>query len=178
MEISIVYNGLGAREAEEMLDLTLSAQAYFREALGEALRLSNVAISESTQAYMVYLLNEFSRADRAFSGIDHGEEINMVILLERAFVANDREALEIYRHMGDTSLYLVGFFKKANHRMVSPSYYKDMGGMAYGCASELSRAYGIKSAAIFKELSERFSDMALVLSNVASYGERCEKFLS
>lgn len=161
-----------------MLDLTLSAQAYFREALNESLRTSKITISESTQAYVVYLLNEFSRADKAFSGIDHKEEINMVILLERAISAKDREALEIYRHMGDTSLYLVGFFQGPKNRVVSPSYYKDMGGMAYACASDLSRAYGIKSAEIFLELSERFSDMVLVLESVASYGERQEKYLS
>jgi hypothetical protein len=161
-----------------MLDLTLSAQAYFREALAEALRSYKIAVSESTQAYVVYLLNEFSRADRAFSGIDHGQEINMVLLLERAFLAKDREALEIYRHMGDTSLYLVGFFNGASNRMVSASYYKDMGGMAYACASDLSKAYGIKSAAIFQELSEKFSDMVLVLESVAGYGERSEKYQS
>ncbi len=160
-----------------MLDLTLSTQSYFREALSEALRSNNISITESTQAYVVYLLNEFSRTDKAFSGVDHGHQINMVILLERAVMATDREALEIYRHMGDTSLYLVGFFQGAKKR-VSPSYYKDMGGMAYACASDLSRAYGFKSSAIFQELSERFSDLVLVLEGVASYGERQEKYLS
>lgn len=161
-----------------MLDLTLSAQAYFREALNEALRASSISISESAQAYVVYLLNEFSRSDKAFSGVNHGEGPNLVILLERAFLANDREALEIYRHMGDTSLYLVGFFQGAKNRVVSPSYYKDMGGMAYACASDLSRAYGIKSAEIFSELSERFSDMVSLLESVASYGERQERYQS
>jgi hypothetical protein len=174
-EISNIFKGLKAGGG--MLDLTFSAQAYFREALCEALRCSKINISESTQAYVVYLLSEFSRTDKAFSGVDHGEEINMVILLERAFLATDREALEIFRYMGDTSLYLVGFFGTKN-RLVSKSYYKDMGGMAYAYASDLSRAYGIKSADIFQELSERFPDMVLVLENIRSYGERQEKYQS
>lgn len=153
-----------------MLIVAHSAQAYFREALLEAIRNANVVVSEPTQVYVVHLLNEFSRSERAFAGVDHGEKPVLAHMLERAYGSDNREALRIFRHLGDTSLYLLGFFKESTKtRIVSDSYYKDMGAQAYSCASDLSRAYAAHSAAIFQELSENFSDLVRVLELIATY---------
>lgn len=154
-----------------MLILATSAQAYFREALVSAMRTSNLHFTESAQVYVVHLLNEFSRSEKVFAGVDPGENITVAELLERAFSAEDHEALRIYRHLGDTSLYSLGFFKESKKgRMVSMTYYMDMGAVAYSFASDLSRAYAINSAVLFQELSERFSDMVTVMENIAQYG--------
>lgn len=162
-----------------MLVVTSSMQAYFREALDAAMRTSHITVTESAQIYVVHLLNEFSRSEKAFAGADHGEQITMVQLLSRAFMSDDREALRIYRHLGDTSLYLLGFFKESHSkRIVSSTYYRDMGAVAYYQASELSRAYAVNTAAIFQELSERFQDIVTVLEQIANYGQHQQKSLS
>ena len=154
-----------------MLIMATSAQAYFREALVSAMRKSNLTFTESAQLYVVHLLNEFSRAEKAFAGVDPGENIVVAELLERAHSAEDFEALRIYRHLGDTSLYLLGFFKESRQgRIVSLTYYMDMGAVAYSFASDLSRAYAINSAVLFQELSDRFADVVKVLENIAQYG--------
>jgi|HubBroStandDraft_6_1064221.scaffolds.fasta_scaffold740941_1 hypothetical protein len=159
-----------------MLVVAQSVQAYFREALDAALRASNITVTEEAQAYVVHLLHEFSRSERVFAGTDYGEKISMAMLLARAYVAEEREALRIYRHLGDMSLYLLGFFKEFEvKRIVSPSYYKDMGIAAYAQASGLSRAYTINSAALFQELSERFGDMVIVLEKIARYRDHQEE---
>jgi hypothetical protein len=155
-----------------MLLLTNSMQIYFREALDAAIRSSNVVVSEPTQVYVVHLLNEFSRSEVAFAGADHGEQLIMVDMLERAFGSNSREALRIFRHMGDSSLYLLGFFKESSKkRIVSNSYYQDIGAQAYSLASDLSRVYAAQSAAIFQELSENFPDVVRLLENISTYGD-------
>ncbi len=156
-----------------MLILAHSVQAYFREALEGAMRKSNLHFTESAQVYVVHLLNEFSRSEKAFAGSDHGAEATVIELLERAILSDDHEALRIYRHLGDTSLYLLGFFKESKRgRMVSQTYYMDMGANAYSCASDLSRAYAINSAVLFQELSDRFQDMVTVMENIAQYGNQ------
>lgn len=162
-----------------MLVLAHSMQAYFREALVAALRKSNITVTESAQVYVVHLLNEFSRSEKAFAGVNYGEKVIMAHLFERAHASEDREALQIYRHLGDTSLYLLGFFKEASaRRIVSVTYYKDMGSVAYAYASDLSRAYAVGNAALFQELSERFGDMVTVLENIANYRDPQGKSLS
>lgn len=156
-----------------MLILANSAQAYFREALVSAMRTSKLQFTESAQIYIVHLLNEFSRSEKAFAGVDHKESVTVTEILERALRADDHEALRIYRHLGDTSLYQLGFFKESKQgRMVSLTYYMDMGAVAYAQASDLSRAYAINSAILFQELSDRFPDMVKVMENIAHYGSQ------
>lgn len=96
-------------------------------------------------------------------------------MLKRAFGANTREALRIFRHMGDSSLYLLGFFKESSKkRIVSDTYYQDLGAQAYSYASDLSRVYAAQSAAIFQELSENFVDIVRVLENISTYSQSPE----
>lgn len=149
-----------------MLVIENSMQAYFREALVRAMRAANISVTESAQIYVVHLLIEFSRAEKVFAGTNYGERVVMADLLERAVLADEQEALRIYRHLGDTSLYLLGFFQHAP-RTVSGTYYKDIGAVAYSSASGLSRAHGAQSAALFQELAERFSDMVTVLEKIS-----------
>lgn len=161
-----------------MLMLATSMQAYFREAMDAALRSSNISMTESAQVYVVHMLNEFSRSERAFAGCEHREKVSMADLLYRAYETDDHEALRIYRHLGDTSLYLLGFFKESKNKgIVSITYYRDIGSFAYGFASDLSRAHAVGSAAIFQELSERFGDMVRVLEIIAGYGRHRGKAL-
>lgn len=151
-----------------MLIIAQSTQAYFQEILLKAMAKSNIAITEESQAYLVHLLNEFSRSDRAFAGVDHGEKPILVDMLERAYDAEEREALRIFRHLGDTSLYLLGFFKEFYKTgIVSDTYYRDMGAQAYYQASSLSRAYAAQNAALFQELSDNFANLVKLLELMA-----------
>lgn len=156
-----------------MLVLATSVQAYFREALVSAMRQSNLHFTESAQVYVVHLLNEFARSEKVFAGIDHGESITVAELLQRALMVEDHEAMRIYRHLGDTSLYSLGFFKESKRgRVVSATYYMEMGAVAYSFASDLSRAYAINSAVLFQELSERFADIVKLMEKIAQYGNQ------
>jgi hypothetical protein len=159
-----------------MLIVANSIQAYFREALVNAMRTSKIHFTESAQAYLVHLLNEFSLSERAFAGVDHGDRVTIAELLERALMADDHEALRIYRYLGDSSLYQLGFFKESKiGRIVPITYYMDMGAVAYAHASDLSRAYAINSAVLFQELADRFPDMVTVVENIAHYGSLQQK---
>lgn len=159
-----------------MLVTANNIQAYFREALEVALRHSNVQFTESAQVYVVHLLNEFSRSEVAFAGTDYGAKISMVQLFERALRADDAEAQRIFRHLGDTSLYLLGFFRESTlQKIVSQSYYRDMGAQAYLHASSLARVHGAGTAALFHEMSERFNDMVIVVEKIARYQKNCEE---
>src|SRR5437879_80600 len=115
-----------------MLVKAHSMQAYFREALDASLRQSSINVTEMAQVYVVHFLNDFSRSEVAFAGTDYGEKISVVHMLERGLVAENSEALQIYKHLGDTCLYTLGFFREAAiKRLASQRYYYDMGAQAY-----------------------------------------------
>ena len=150
-----------------MLVKANSMQAYFREALDASLRLSNISVTETAQVCVVHLLHEFSRSEVAFAGTDYGEKISVAHMLERGLLAQNPEALQIYRHLGDTCLYTLGFFREAAiKRLSSQRYYNDMGAQAYAQASILAKPH---NAALFSELSSRFNDMVILIEYIAKY---------
>ena len=104
---------------------------YFREALGNAMGEATVHLTPKCQLYLVNLLSEFSRAENVFSGTDYGENPTLV-LMPSAQEAEPGEAVRLYKHLGDSSLYLSGFFTESvEGRAVSHEYYRSMGESAY-----------------------------------------------
>ena len=110
-----------------------SMREYFRETLQDSLRKKGLALSHTAQVYVVNLLTEFARSDHAFAGTDRGERPILAELMARAQDSEPHEALRLYKHMGDSSLYLSGFFPGAVERgPTSVDYYVSVGGSAQG----------------------------------------------
>ena len=133
---------------------------YFREALGTALKKSSTRLTETAQVYLVNLLVEFMRAENVYAGTDPGERPVLTDLFARAQEADAGEAVRIYKHMGDQSLYLTGFFTEA---VESVDYWVSMGGSAYANVAGLIRPTAASSSALFAELSDRFPDLVDLL---------------
>lgn len=143
-------------------------EEFFRDAVGTALKRTGLSLSEQAESYVVRLLAEFSRSDRAFAGTERGEQPALATLFSRAQEAMPDEAVRIYRHMGDSSLYLSGFFTEAvQKKTVSVDYYVSMGGTAYASAAGLMRTHAARMAALFAELSERFEGLVELLHAVS-----------
>ena len=156
-----------------MLIAQTNMREYFREALSVALRKKGVDVTETAQAYLVHLLAEFGRTDAAFAGVERGETQALATWLTRAQEASPDEAVRIYKHMGDSSLYLTGFFSDSVQSAPVPrDYYVSMGGQAYASVAGLMRSHAATSAALFAELSDRFGDLVDLLCAMSLHGER------
>lgn len=156
-----------------MLITQTNMREYFREALSVALRKKGVEVTETAQAYLVHLLAEFGRADAAFAGVERGESPALATWLTRAQEAEPDEALRIYKHMGDSSLYLTGFFADSVQSAPVPKdYYVSMGGQAYASVAGLMRPSAATTSALFAELSDRFADLVELLCAMSLHGER------
>lgn len=154
-----------------MLVTAANMREYFREALRGARNKTGVALSEHAEVYLVGLLDEFARAEKVFAGTERGERPAMATLLSRAQDATPGEAVRIYKHMGDSSLYLTGFFAESVEReVVSRDYYVQMGGGAYGSVASLMRTTAATSSALFAELSDRFEELVALLAEVSLLG--------
>lgn len=154
-----------------MLVSAQSMSAYFREALTEARAELCLPLSDTAQAYLVHLLTQFGRAEHAYSGTDAGESPALALLLSRAVDVPTDEALRIFKHVGDSSLYRTGFFADSLEReVVDETYYVHMGENAYASASDLVRPHAASSAAVYTELAERFSGAVALLRTIALHG--------
>lgn len=139
-----------------------SAAEYFRELVETALQHQRLAVRELTSYYVVNLLAGFVHLDRSPAGAD--EEalgVRLMKALQSAGVVQ-RDGL---RRVGDTSLFISGFFADSlNRSLVDVDYYIDLGERAYGC---LARQDGQAFGDVFEELAAKFPALVDVLTEVS-----------
>lgn len=143
----------------EILPLA-SLSEFFHDALARALRNQGVAAADEVEAYLVNLLSAFSTSTL--------DDEPLGLKLASAQVAAPEERIRALRDVGDTSLYMSGFFADSlQRRLVDVDYYISIGGTAYG---QLARAYERRHTGfgeVFDELGHRFGEYVEVLAEVS-----------
>jgi hypothetical protein len=140
---------------------------YFKEQLEKAMEHQRVATSTFTEHYLVTLLAACVRGGPP-PGVEGGfEDAPLALLYVRAVHAARHERARLLRAMGDTALFVSGFFADSlSGKLASLDYYRTMGGHAYACLSRQDEllAFGPE---VFSELSDRFTQFADLLSEVS-----------
>lgn len=137
-----------------------SVSVFFREVLVEALDAARVEPSESTEYYLVNLLGEFAKARITDEPLS--------VMLANSRDADLVERVRCLKQVGDTTLYLSGFFADSfEGKLIDTAYYIGLGETAY---RELAVCLsGSKSAgAIYEELAANFPRFVDVLAVVRS----------
>jgi hypothetical protein len=141
------------------MDLTLAASVdeYFHEVVTDALSVVELDASEPASWYLVGLLGEMTRArltdeplgpKLAQPGVDAGERVRTL------------------KQVGDTSLYVAGFFAESLSRsLVDVDYYVGLGQSAY---AQLARSLGTQKTLteVYEELADKFPRFVDVLAEV------------
>ena len=125
------------------MDVTLAASVdeYFHEVVTDALSAVDLHASEPASWYLVSLLGDFTKArltdeplglKLAAPGQDPGERVRNL------------------KQVGDTSLYVAGFFAESlNRSLVDVEYYVGLGQTAY---AQLARSFGGSSSRTIGEV--------------------------
>lgn len=151
-----------------MLVAASSMEEFFQKVVGSALERTGVRLSAQAEAYVVKLLSDFSRAEKVYAETERGEQPALALMLSRAQEVAPEQAVRIYKHMGDSSLYLSGLFSESvEQRLVSVDYYVSMGETAYSKVAGLMRATAATVSALFDELSDRFAELVELLNTVS-----------
>ena len=139
-----------------------SATDYFRELVEAAMQNQQVAAHEITTFYVVNLLAASVRLDRSPAGSDdEALGVRFVKALQAAGIAQ-RDGL---RKVGDTSLFISGFFSDSlNRRLVDVDYYIQLGESAYG---SLARQGDPVLGEVFDELAGKFTSFVDILGEVS-----------
>lgn len=145
-----------------------SAHEYFREVVTDALSHRRTRVQQATEFYLVHLLARFLEREELFpeagDGAAEGEPLALMLL--RALNESRPRRYQGLKRVGDTSLFLSGFFADSLARSpVDPGYYASLGGRAYDAlASERGPA---GSAETFGELAARFDEFADLFAEIA-----------
>jgi hypothetical protein len=146
------------------MELHPSVTEFFHGAVTDSLSSLKIEASEPTEFYLVNLLVEFTKSNKV-------DESPIALKMAQISNASPDEKVRGLKEIGDTSLYMSGFFADAlNRRLVDVNYYIAMGGSAYGqLATLVSLTRGGQSQLfreVYQELSARFGLFVDVLQQI------------
>lgn len=146
------------------MDVTLatSVDEYFHDAVISALSAVELSASEPASWYLVGLLGEMTRTRIP------DEPLGLKLV---ATGQEPAERVRTLKQVGDTSLYVAGFFAESLSRsLVDTEYYVGIGQSAY---AQLARSLGAQRALtdVYSELAEKFPQFVDVLSEVRKRAE-------
>ncbi len=142
------------------LNLLLNAQAYFNEMIELALERCRFETTPFAQQYLVGLLESY------VGGGQWALDSTLAEQLLRANQAEKNVRREMLKRLGDTSLYISGFFGDSfKRKIVDLDYYAEMGGIAYGqLASEFDSDV---QAQVYREFASRFLEYVDLLTYIS-----------
>jgi hypothetical protein len=139
------------------MDLTLAASVdeFFHEVVTEALGEVDIDASEPAGWYLVGLLGDFA----------HARLTDEPLGIKLAQASNDPgERVRTLKQVGDTSLYVAGYFAESLTRsLVDVDYYVGLGQNAY---AQLARYPGGSIADVYSELADKFPAFVDVIAQV------------
>jgi hypothetical protein len=157
-------------EANMKATLFVGSQEFFKEAVEQALIQTKVKATPLAEHYLVQLLDQFLTADKLFDEDPEKGQRQRETLAEmflRALNSSPSQRVDLLKKLGDSSLYIGGFFGDSlNRKLVDLDYYVQMGGNAYGTLSSEVRDDSFKR--IYEELATRFAQFVDVLTYIST----------
>jgi len=135
--------------------------ALFHELIQQALVQQQLTPSETTECYLVHLLERFAHPGRT-DLLDPPLGIDFL----RAFELPPAQRFDTLRRVADTALFVTGIFAECLDRgLVGPAYYTALGRNAYAQLSNEMRRGALGES--FVELADRFPDFVRVLASIS-----------
>ncbi|MCB9794375.1 MAG: hypothetical protein H6741_16800 [Alphaproteobacteria bacterium] len=144
---------------------------FFSKRVDDAKEQRGVELDPWTTTYLAHLLVRVGRTRDLFRE-DSPDTLAEIHLKARG--ADRREALRLYRYLGDRALSIAGYFRDSLRRSaVGSGYYEAMGESAYYQVASMSVGGGVSAGrddpwtAVFLELARRMRDCVGLLSDIS-----------
>ena len=160
------------RTASGDIVLGESAEEFFQEAVADALSHQRLRVREATEQYLVNLLAGFLEAEALFAAGPGGslEMEPLALTMLHALQARRQARFEHLRRLGDTSLFVSGFFGDSlAGRAADLGYYVAMGARAYQALAGGAGPAG--SVEPFGELAARFERFVDCFAEIAELAD-------
>jgi hypothetical protein len=149
-----------------------TAKGWFRAQVGEVLAQRRIKVRQETELYVADLLDGFLASERLFVERPDGsvDSEPLALILLKALAAERRERAAHLKRLGDTSLFVSGFFGESLARSaVDERYYRAMGERAYEALADVER--GARLEALYAELAQRFELLTDCLAEIAELAD-------
>jgi hypothetical protein len=156
---------------EKKIDLYKEPAAFFRERVTEVMGRQGLATLAVAEFYIVDLLTRYTQASNLFDKNpdqhtrDH-EPLALMLLKAQGKNLMGVEKVTILKKLGDTSLYISGFFGDSlNRKIIDLDYYREMGAIAYRSLSAAIRDDQFQE--LYTELHQKFARFVDVLTEIS-----------
>lgn len=154
------------------LILETSLQAFFYDQLQEINRKSNYPLPNEAIYYSSLVMDKFGLSGHFFEENEGkvSEKVLGIKLLESSNLSTVKQK-RILRDIGDTALFVCGYFSDSlKRKLVDESYYQNLGRMAYKRLNHIiPDAYKVPS--FFKVLAKNFTSITTLMSVVSKMNE-------
>ena len=148
----------------------LSPQDFFRTQVCNASKSLQIELSHEIEYYLVNLLCEFINPSQLAIDSENVLDTPLALLMKKALESSPDNQIKVLKRLGDTSLYMSGYFQDCfKRKAVDVSYYIDMGSTAYGHTAQLMRSYKNDShfSKIYATLSQEFRNLVALITEIA-----------
>ncbi len=150
---------MAADAVKKDLSFSENSKDYFRQSLREAFTQRRVETAPQVEAYLVDVLNYYLLATNLFNEEDPSGKKTRETLAEmmlRAANSAPKQRYELLKKLGDSALYISGFFADSFQRkVIDVDYYMDMGATAYHSLSR--EIYEDSFSQMYLEISRKFN---------------------
>jgi len=148
-----------------------SLREFFRALLLAAIdnQRARGAVEQATEMYVVNLLSGYLGTEMLYVREEDGtlQQKPLAFLLKEALEEQGAHRAALLRRLGDTSLFVSGFFGESlNRSLISVDYYRAMGERAYDALGQHISARA-NSRTIYCELAAKFGLFVELLSEVS-----------
>ncbi len=144
---------------------------YFHTMVNSAVEDLHVNADETVIFYIVNLLSEFAQSENVYAELGpNADQEPLTVLLEKALNSEQNEQISRFKHLGDFSLFISGFFSDSIYRrLISTDLYSTVGCTSYSQLANIMKNK-LQSKAfweIYSELAENFSVFVDILAEVS-----------
>ena len=143
---------------------------FFRGKVSSAASNLKLSITEEVEFYLVNVCEFIQPQQRTVEEIDL-LDTPLALIYKKALEASPGHASkDLLKKLGDTSLYIAGYFQDSlNRKTVGARYFISMGSNAYEKISEIMRDRHSDSSfsAIYQELAKDFAKLVSLITEVA-----------
>lgn len=160
----------------------LKPEEYFREKVHKAATQLNVQIDDHVEFYLVTLLCDF--IDPTKISAEHAGDFDifdqpLAFMIQKALESPPSARLKMFKAIGDSSLYVAGYFQDYfNRKAFDLSYYISVGANAYTHVSTLMREGRREDhfPVMYEEMAGNFEKLVDVVAEISdSHGNNDNK---
>ncbi|MFK7822573.1 MAG: hypothetical protein AB8G05_00325 [Oligoflexales bacterium] len=156
------------------IELNLHPLEFFRSELRKSLKQTRTQLDPESETYLVNFLANKAYPHKHDSGTSHVLEVlekPLALIFKKANEAQGSQKISLMQAVGDTSLFISGFFTEFfNQKSFSRSYYMDLGSSSYNIAANQIAGHHPNYyllMGIFSFLSNHFYRVAEIISDLA-----------